>query len=227
LAHLAEQLTANGVLDGTLRIPGAVSDVVVAADLRARQIATSTVVPAPADRGNRARVTWLLRQLGPDTPKDLMIESWPRMARQPLGATLAAAEENRDLLIDPDRRDLLRFALIRRTEMGQNRKDGGRSPGFIESTTGAIDSFYSSVVQQIVPWTARPPQSRAATRPGEGVTEPIEDTDALEEAIGVARGAGGTAIVPQSEEDERPDDRTVEAPIQKPAILDRAVQPPV
>src|ERR671919_729684 len=38
LGHLAESLTANGVLDGTLRIPRAVGDVTVTADLRARQI---------------------------------------------------------------------------------------------------------------------------------------------------------------------------------------------
>jgi hypothetical protein len=226
LAHLAENLTANGLLDGTLRIPGAAGDLVVTADLRARQIATSIVVPAPTDRGNRARVTWLLRQLGPDTPTDLTIEAWPRMARQPLVATLATAEESKDLLVDPDRRDLLRFGLVRRAEMGQNRKDGGRSPGFIESTTDAIDRFYGSVVQQIVPWTARPPQARPAARPAEGVTEPIEDTDSLEDAIGLARGASSPTVEQHSAEHEGTDHGTVEAPIQKPAILEGAAPPP-
>jgi hypothetical protein len=218
LAHLAESLTNNGVLDGTLRIPRAVGDVTVTADLRARQIATSTVVPAPTDRGNKARVTWLLRQFGPDPPKDLTIEAWPRMARQPLVASHAAALENKDLLVDPERRDLLRFSLIRRTEMGQNRKDGGRSPGFIESTTAAIDSFYSSVVQQIVPWAARPATARPATRPSEGVTEPIDDSEALADAIGVARSAGGGGAAEQSPDNGGRGDETVEAPLSAPGV---------
>ena len=193
IVHLAENLTTSGALDGTIRVPGAVGDIAVTADLRARQISTSTEIFAPTDRGSRARVTWLLRQLGPDTPHDVMIEAWPRMARQPFSASLAAAQENRDVLLDPDRREILRFGLIRRTEMGQNRKDGGRSPGFIESTTNAINTFYRSVIQQIVPWTARPPQARAATRPTERRDEPIEDAEDLDEAIGAARVTAGRA----------------------------------
>jgi hypothetical protein len=214
LAHLAESLTTGGVLDGTIRVPGAIGDVAVLADLRARQISTSTDVSAPSDRGSRARVTWLLRQLGPDTPRDLTVEAWPRMARQPLSASLAAAQENRDILLDPDRKEILRFSLIRRTEMGQNRKDGGRSPGFIESTTNAINTFYGSVTQQIVPWTARPPQARAATRPTERPDEPIEDADDLHEAIGAARATAGgaTDARSQSTEGESGGD-LVEAPI--------------
>ncbi len=210
LGHLAENLTSNGVLDGTLRIPGAVGDLLISADLRARQIATSTVVPAPTDRGNRARVTWLLKQLGPDAPRNLMIEAWPRHARQPLTATLAGAEENKDLLVDPDRRDILRFALVRRCEMGQNRKDGGRSPGFIESTTGAIDAFYGSTMQQIVPWSPRPPQARPSKRPSEGVTKPIEDTEDLEGAIDIARAGSDGGDTPHGAE---PSDNSIDAPI--------------
>lgn len=220
-AHLAENLTSNGVLDGTLRIPGAAGDLLISADLRARQIATSTVVPAPTDRGNRARVTWLLKQLGSDAPGDLMIEAWPRQARQPLVASVASAQEDKDLLVDPDRRDTLRFGLVRRSEMGQNRKDGGRSPGFIESTTAAIDAFYSSVVQQIVPWSPRPPQVRPSKRPAEGVTEPIEDTEDLEGAIDVARAAGAASGGTSSPPERSSDAESIEAPIAPPATGDR------
>jgi hypothetical protein len=213
-SYLADSLTTNGLLDGALRIPGAVGDLAVTADLRARQITTSVDVSAPTDRGNRARVTWLLRQLGGDTPPDLAVEAWPRMSRQPLVAGLGAAQENKDLLIDPDRREILRFRLVRRAEMGQNRKDGGRSPGFIESTTGAIESFYGTVVQQVVPWTAKPPQARPATRPVEKSTEPIEDTRDLDEAIGAARAtATGKADADSSGPAGTTGDGLVDAPI--------------
>lgn len=214
--HLAESLMNHGVLDGAIRVPNACGDVVVTADLRARQIATSIEVTAPTDRGSRARITWLLRQLGADTPRDVTIEAWPRMARQPLAAGLAAAQENRDLLLDPDRREILRFRVSRRTEMGQNRKDGGRSAGFIESTVNAISHFYSGVLQQIVPWTARPPQARHATQPPERREEPIKDAEDLHEAIGVARAT--VAVATGTDAPSNPDGRAaasehVEAPM--------------
>jgi hypothetical protein len=215
-SQLADSLTNHGVLDGTIRVPNACGDIAVTADLRARQIATSTDVTAPTDRGSRARVTWLLRQLGADTPRDVSIEAWPRMARQPLTAGLAAAQENRDLLLDPDRREILRFRATRRTEMGQNRKDGGRSPGFIESTTKAINDFYSNVVQQIVPWTARPPQARHTVQPTERREEPIEDAEDLHEAIGAARATVAVATgadTPPNADGRIADSEHVEAPI--------------
>jgi hypothetical protein len=193
LNHLTENLATHGLVEGTLRIPGAAGDLVVTADLRARQITTTTSIPAPTDRGSRARVTWLLRQLGAETPADLVVEAYPRMARQPIMAGLAAAREDRDLLLDPDRREILRFTLVRRCEMGQNRKVGGRSPGFIQSVTTSIDNFYSSVAQQIVPWTARPPQARPPKPAAPTADRPIEDTEALDDAIGEARAAAGQA----------------------------------
>jgi hypothetical protein len=138
------------------------------------------------------------------------------MARRPLTAGLAAAQENRDLLLDPDRREILRFRVTRRTEMGQNRRDGGRSPGFIESTVNAIDDFYSNVIQQVVPWTARPPQAQHTARPGDGREEPIEDAEDLHEAIGAARAT--VAVATGADTPPDPDGRTahsehVDAPI--------------
>ncbi|HEY8527241.1 MAG TPA: hypothetical protein VIL48_19890 [Acidimicrobiales bacterium] len=209
LNHLADRLTTDGQLDGCIRVPGAVGDLAVTADLRARQISMSTDISAPTDRGSRARVTWLLRQLGPDTPADVTIESWPRKARQPLVAGLAAAQEDRDVLLDSERREIMRFRLVRRTEMGQNRKDGGRSPGFIESTVDAITSFYSDVVQQVAPWTARPPQARRTARPAErAADEPIADAEDLHDAIGAARS---TARVGTSDDPPPPPPLSIDA----------------
>ncbi|MGH9210315.1 MAG: hypothetical protein ACRD2C_06480 [Acidimicrobiales bacterium] len=185
--HLADQLIASGHLDAALRIPGSVGEISLVVDLRARQITASTKVPAPTDRGSRARITWLLRQLGDAASGDLAVEAWPRHSRQPICTTLAQARENRDMLLDPDRREILRFRLIQRAEMGQNRKDGGRSPGFIQSVTAMVEAFYENVLQQIVPWTARPPQTRSTTRPQDLVDDPIMNPEDLDEAVVAAR----------------------------------------
>ena len=185
--YLADQVTTNGLLDATIRIPGSAGDIQLVADLRARQVTASTEVLAPTDRRSRARITWLLRQLPPDAPDDLLIEAWPLRSREPVMATLAQAREARDVLLDPGGREILRFRLVRRAEMGQQRKDGGRSPGFIQSVTGLVDALYEVVLQQIVPWTARPPQARPAPAPKELVEEPIDDAEKLGVAIVAAR----------------------------------------
>lgn len=201
-AHLTESLTASGTVDATIRVPGSAGDIRVIADIRARQVAASADVNAPADRGNRARVTWLLRQLSADTPTAVTIEAWPRLAREPLCATVAQAKENRDLLLDSERRDILRFRLVQHCEMGMQRKDGGRSPGFIQSVTTLVDRFYETVLQQIAPWTERPPKARPATRTVDLVESPIADPDELDEAMSRARASA-----------DESDDSLIEAPI--------------
>jgi hypothetical protein len=186
-AHLANELISSGLLDATIRVPGAAGDISITADLRARQLTASTRIVAPTDRGNRGRVTWLMRQLGDDVARDLMIESWPRRARQPLCATTAQAIEDRDVLLDPERRDLLRFRLIQRAEMGQARKDGGRSPGFIQSVTNLVETFYAGVLQQVLPWTPRPPQTRPAVNAKEAVDQPAGNSEPLDEPVAAKR----------------------------------------
>lgn len=187
LAHLTDSIVNAGALDGTLRIPGAAGNLTVAADLRARQVSVIADITAPADRGNKARATWLIRQLGPDTPNGVVIEAWPRHARQPLTATLAQAREDASVLVDPDKRDTLRFRLILRSEMGQNRKDGGRSPGFIQVVMTLLRTYYRDVLQQISMWTPPAPQSRGVTEPTELRHDPIQDEEELDEAISAAR----------------------------------------
>lgn len=94
--------------------------------------------------------------------------------------------DERDLLLDPSGRELLRFRLVQRAEMGQQRKNGGRSPGFVQSVTGLAEGFYG-VLQQIVPWSEKPPQTRPAPPPKELVDEPIAGTEGLAEAMVAAR----------------------------------------
>lgn len=185
-AQLADTLIGSGTLDGVVRVPDAASDITLMVDLRARRVSAFADISAPTDRGNRARITWLVKQLGPDTPAGLTIEAWGRNARQPVSATLTQAREDRDVLLDPAR-DLGRFRLIQRSEMGASRKDGGRSPGFIQSAVGLLDSFYSETLRQIVPPPARPPQVRNPGQSTELVKDPIGDAAELDEAMGAAR----------------------------------------
>jgi hypothetical protein len=69
LSYLTDKLATHGLLDATIRVPGAAGNIEVAADLRARQVTAGTVVNAPGDRGNRGRVSWLVRWSRTSTPR--------------------------------------------------------------------------------------------------------------------------------------------------------------
>lgn len=77
----ARTLVDSGRLSATLRIPDAIAPIDVEADLRARQIITSVLIPAPKEGRASTRVKWLLRQLR-DAPAGTRVEvSFPNARR--------------------------------------------------------------------------------------------------------------------------------------------------
>ena len=157
LSALMDELTRDGVLSGVLRVPDTAGDIEVLADLRARQLQVTVEVGAPQDKQHRGRIGWLLRQLD-GAPDQTIIEAWPKNARSPHTASLAAVGENRDLLA-PDGKDPHKFRVSLRAEMGLNRANGGKRAGFVESVLGLVDTFYEQVVQSITPWTPSAPKA--------------------------------------------------------------------
>jgi len=156
--YLIDSLCDSGRMDGTLKVPNAVGPITLGADLRARQVFASVDVPAPMDRGSRARASWLLKQLGEEAHPTLLIEEWARNARTPIVTTLGAVRENRELLDDPEGREILRFRLILRADAGSARAAGGKTPGFVDSVIDLLDRFYGTVVQGITPWVPKAPR---------------------------------------------------------------------
>lgn len=160
--HLIDHLAGNGLLDGVLRIPNTVGDLEVTADLRARRICAAVSLPAPDDRGGRARCNWLAAQLSDDVDRRLVIDAFAKNARTPTTATLAEVRENKDVLLGADKKEPTRFKVSLTREMGASRKAGSKSAGFTDSTTRLITDFYESVVQNLSPWTPKAPK---ITRP--------------------------------------------------------------
>lgn len=175
---LMEQLASDGVLTGSLRVPDTVGDIEVLADLRARQLQVTVEVPAPADKQWRGRIGWLLRQLQ-EAPDQTIVEAWPKNARTGHTASLAAAREDRDLL-GPDGKEAHKFRVALRAEMGLNRTNGGKRPGFVESVLGLIDAFYEQVVQKIQPWQPPAPKAKktVSADPDEEAGEAIRQAPA-------------------------------------------------
>jgi hypothetical protein len=158
-SHL-ESLCSAGTLLGVLRVPNTVGDITLEADLRARRIAVSVQLSAPADRGNKGKLTWLLKQFKPDTPDGLIIEVWPRNAREPISVTLGQLRESKHDVEGLANREVIRFRLVQRSEMGLARKAGSKPLGFIDSVINAVEGFYERIVQNLVPYVAKAPQVR-------------------------------------------------------------------
>ena len=157
LTYLVDRLSRDGVLDGTLRIPNTAGDVTITADLRSQQLLAALDIDAPADRGGKARATWLAAQLK-EARGDLQIECYSKGARSPHIASLSAVRDDRAVVIDQQGRDPARFRLVARAQMGQGRKAGTKAPGFIDTVLGLLTSFYETVVQEITPWQPKAPQ---------------------------------------------------------------------
>lgn len=152
-----QQLADSGMLFGCLRVPGAADVIVISADLRTDRVGCSITLDAPRDSRSLTRVNWLLRQL-PDSASDgLRIEAQLAGGRgattaQLLGALRAAPEK----LLAADGRDIRSFKIVWESPMGAKRAAG--SGGLIQSVRGSAFTFYSEVVQNLRPWSARPPR---------------------------------------------------------------------
>lgn len=162
----ASRLAETGTLGAVIRVPDAVGNIGVEADLRARQVTTSVSVDAPADgRRALAGINWMLRQLK-EAPDGLVVEvTFPNVR----GTTAARLSEARDepqrlLSADPKRKPRA-FGLALSKPMGTKRGKGEKS--FVSETRGQTISFYRELVQDLRPWRASPPKLPEEQEPAE------------------------------------------------------------
>ncbi len=154
-AHL-RSLIENGSLGSTLRVPDAVADIEIIADLRARTVGAKLVVDAPRDGRPLTRVNWLTRQLR-SAPPNLRIDTAFEGSPQTTSDLLSVlAEDPKRALLDDTKLPPRRFAVALTREMGIKRGSGQGT--FIESITNVLETFYREVAQELTPWTPRAPR---------------------------------------------------------------------
>jgi hypothetical protein len=174
LDELTKSLAAEGALDAVLRIPNAVGDLCLRADLRARRTLTSVTVDAPREGRVSSRINWLLRQLG-DAPADLRVEVAYPNARATTSALLSqVVEDPNRLLYPPDpKREPRSLILTLVRPMGSKR---GKAEGsFVRETRAQTFDFYGDLVQNLKPWQARAPKLREAPEPDDIPDTPQAD----------------------------------------------------
>jgi hypothetical protein len=174
LDELVKSLATTGVLEATLRVPHAVGDLRIQADLRARQTRTSVAVDAPQDGRAATRISWLVRQLT-DAPDDLRIEVSYPSARDTTSALLGQVREQPERLLyaaDPKRAPRS-FVVTLSRPMGQKRgKDEG---SFVRATRQQTFAFYRELVQNLKRWQARAPRLREEPLPEDVPETPQSD----------------------------------------------------
>jgi len=160
---VVDQLCDDGVLSGTLRVPNTAGDLDIVVDLKARQIAVGSEVAAPGDRGAKARVTWLTRQLG-GAHDQTVVEAYAKNQRSGEYAYLDAVRDDPKLLLGEPSRHPAKFRVITRSEMGMNRSSG-RKPGFVQSVLNAVEHYYTSVLQNVSAFQPKAPQIAKSAAP--------------------------------------------------------------
>lgn len=166
---LTSQLTSTGAMTGKLRIPGAVGNLHVTADLRAGKIVCHVDLEAPREGRMTTKVNWLTRQLK-NAPETLRLESFAMHARGPGNAELLrTVRENPSVLIGDSAKDLRAFRVAQNSAAGTKRGIGRGA--FIDSVLEAIDSFYEEVIQNLKPWMPTPPKLRSPEE--EIIVEPV------------------------------------------------------
>jgi hypothetical protein len=159
LDEVVKTMTTDGRLEATLRVPGAIGDIELCADLRTRQTLARVGFAAPTEMRAKPRINWLLRQLR-EAPADLRVDvSYPNARQTAAGLLGAVADDPERLLYEADpRREPRSFSLTMSRKMGQKRgKDEG---SFVRETRNHIVDFYGDLVQDLKPWQARAPRLR-------------------------------------------------------------------
>jgi hypothetical protein len=187
-AALVESLTGRGTLSGAIRIPDAVAPLTVTADLRSGLVSCSVDLDAPRDGRASTRVNWLVRQLT-GAPGSTRVEAFTTYSRGAGTAELlAAVRADPTLLVFDPAKEIRSFRIALDQPLGTKRGKGKGS--FVDSVSGAIELFYTDVLQGLKAWTATPARLRPEPEPepvaGRLVSAALSSQDG-EETVAAAR----------------------------------------
>ena len=178
-ARAAKTLADDGVLECVLRVPAAVADIAIRAELKTRTVSASVEVDAPGEGRPRTRVNWLVRQLRDGAPDELRVDVKFESRSTGTSALLGTLVEQPEAVLLDDRRASPRaFQVTLTRDMGMARGTGQRS--FIGSISSLVNDFYRTVVQNIDTWKPRAPRlperAESAGTEAAGADTPVAST---------------------------------------------------
>jgi hypothetical protein len=160
LGDAVQLLAGEGVLRGSLRVPGAIGPMTVEANLASGRVAASVELDAPKNvQRPKARINWILRQLK-EAPDDLRIDVLFAQRRGTESELLRDCREYPDklLLADDPKREPRAFVLTLSRAMGKKK---GRTEGsFVAETRRQTMDFYRDLVQDLQPPRPKAPRMK-------------------------------------------------------------------
>ena len=182
------QLVETGILDAALKVPDAIANLRVQADLRTKKVTTSVEIPAPREGRPKTRINWLLRQLR-NAPADLRIDVSFAKVRETSSLLLAEAQETPERLLSATnpQREPRSFVVALTRKMGSKRgKDEG---SFVKETRAQAIDFYRDLVQDLRAWQPSAPklppeEATSDPLPAQPEPPPFSSTDQREPGAG-------------------------------------------
>ena len=151
-----DSLTNDGIISGQLKVPNTVNNMNITADLRARQLIVETQIDAPITMKSKGSTNWLLRQLR-KSPDELTITSYPRKSSFGTNALLSQIREDPSVILLDSKREISRFKISRRTDMGLGRR-AGKDSSFVDSVFESVRVFYGEVLQELQAFQPKAPR---------------------------------------------------------------------
>jgi len=168
------ELVKNGRMKASLKVPDAVGELQVEANLRRKTVTTRVELEAPkTEQRPSTKIAWLTRQLR-DADESLTIDVFFVKTREPSSELLKEARETPKALLSPTdkKRDPRGFRISMTRKLGQKRGDDKGS--FVGDTKRQALDFYRGVVQDLQEWQAPAPK---LPREEEGAQDDSAESD--------------------------------------------------
>lgn len=151
-----QYLESEQSLRGAFRIPDAIADVGVSANLARRVVEANITVDAPKEGRPRTRVNWVVRQLSKAPDNTRIVVSFERR-RDTTSNTLSALRDDPSLgLLADNQVNPRRFTIALTADMGV--KKGNRQGSFVDSVQTTLEIFYREIVQVLRAWQPPAPK---------------------------------------------------------------------
>lgn len=158
----SKNLINEGYLSGNLSIKNSVSDIKIGLDFEIKSVSMSVKVSPPMDKGTKARITWLYKQLDAAKRKnptvferierDLIIEANVKHARQ---HTKVSWQELDTLFEEVNGKEIQAFNIVYVNKFG---KAFSSNKKFIVTIENMILEYYAGIVQYLTNWNRPAPK---------------------------------------------------------------------
>ncbi|MBK8294072.1 MAG: hypothetical protein IPK93_04565 [Solirubrobacterales bacterium] len=152
-----KEFVDNGQLQTGLKIPDAIGNLGVIADLRMRKVTTSVEIKAPREGRPLTRINWLLRQLK-NASGEIRIDVKFVSTKETSSLLLSEARESAEGLLSSTDKKREPRSLIVSLARPMGTKNGKDAGSFVRETRRQGIDFYGNVVQDLREWQAPAPK---------------------------------------------------------------------